>query len=376
MTRVALVCDLLEENWPSMELVADMLFRNLSQHYASTFEPFMIRPPLARRFSRFPFIGRTRAAHNADRLIGRLRDYPRYIRNNKAGYDLFHVCDHSYAHLVHDLPASQTGVFCHDLDTFRCLLQPEKEQRPAWFKRMARHILGGLQKAKIVFYTTATVRKQIEKHGLLDPASLVQAGYGISPEFGVERNQSSETLPLPVELEDTPFLLHVGSCIARKRIDVLLQVFAEVRSQHPELLLLQVGGEWTEAQTQQIKRLGIRDAVRQVPRQSHAVIAELYRRATLVLMPSEAEGFGLPVIEALACGSIVVASDIPVFREVGQDAVVYCNLDDIAAWVDTVSKLATNPLLSPNRSTRLEQAGRFSWEEHTRIVVQAYQHLM
>jgi glycosyltransferase involved in cell wall biosynthesis len=240
---------------------------------------------------------------------------------------------------------------------------------------MARHILSGLQRAALVFYTTDTVRAQIERHGLLESARLVQAPYGISDEFGAAPTppeRSLETLLAP--LQGRPFFLHVGSCIPRKRVDVLLDVFAEARRARPELQLVQVGGEWTPRQREQILRLGIAQSVRQLPRQNQSSIAALYRQATLVLMPSEAEGFGLPVVEALACGSIVLASDIPVFREVGGAAAVYCALADVPSWVDTIDRLERDRL-APDREQRLAWARRFSWAEHTRRIAQAYSSL-
>ena len=58
-------------------------------------------------------------------------------------------------------------------------------------------------------------------------------------------------------------------------------------------------------------------------------LADLYRRAALVLLPSDREGFGLPVVEAMACGTPVVASDIPALREIGGDAAAYCAPGDV-----------------------------------------------
>src|SRR5438552_8013941 len=116
-------------------------------------------------------------------MLNRLWDYPRHLPRRVDQFNLFHLCDHSYAQLAHVLPKDRSGVFCHDLDTFRCLLDPQREPRPRWFKAMARRILGGLQKAAVVFYSTTVVRRQIEAHALLDPCRLVQAPYGIAPEF-------------------------------------------------------------------------------------------------------------------------------------------------------------------------------------------------
>src|SRR5207248_5412662 len=111
------------------------------------------------------------------------------------------------------------------------------DPRPRWFRAMARRILEGMQKARVVFHATLAVREEILRHGLIDPARLVHAPFGAAPEFTSE----------PRERSGVPFLLHVGSCIPRKRIDVLLDVFAEVRAQHPNLRLLKVGGGWSRA---------------------------------------------------------------------------------------------------------------------------------
>src|SRR5438445_12563733 len=97
---------------------------------------------------------------------------------------------------------------------------------------MARRILGGLQKAVVVFYSTTAVRQQIEAHGLLDPCRLVPAPYGIAPEFRPAPLNSDATADPVDGLDGLPFLLHVGSCIPRKRIDVVLEVFARVRAHH------------------------------------------------------------------------------------------------------------------------------------------------
>jgi glycosyltransferase involved in cell wall biosynthesis len=373
--RLAVICDLVEENWPSMDLVAEMLVHHLRADHAAAVQVAPIRPRMRRRFSRLPLVGGGRAAFNADRLLNRLWDYPGYLRQHAAAFDLFHLCDHSYAQLVHVLPKDRTGVLCHDLDTFRCLLEPDREPRPPWFKAMARQILRGLQKAAVVFYTTTAVRRQIEHHGLLDPARLVLAGNGIAPEFHCRPSEPGAFAGLLAGLGGAPFLLHVGSCIPRKRIDVLLEVFGQVRARHRGLRLAQIGGEWTAAQRQHLDRLGSGAEVIQMRGLSRLVLAEFYRRATLVLLPSEAEGFGLPVAEALACGSIVVASDLAVLRETGGAAATYCPVADVPAWVETVHGLVTDPAAAPPLATRLAQAQRHSWAAYTRRILAAYQRL-
>ena len=111
----------------------------------------------------------------------------------------------------------------------------------------------------------------------------------------------------------------------------------------------------------QINQLGLEQSIVYLKGLTRSQIATLYRKATLVLLTSEAEGFGLPVIEALACGAIIVASDIPVLREVGGRAVNYCPVGDISTWVKTVDQLVINPNYSHELEIRLAQSQKYSW---------------
>jgi glycosyltransferase involved in cell wall biosynthesis len=361
---LAILSDYPEEGWPSMDLVAEMLERELQSHFPMQLQGRRVCPPFRRRASK---VSGSAAAFNFDRLLNRMRDYPRLACGIAAQWDLFHVCDHSYSQLVHSLPPGRTGVFCHDLDTFRCVLQPKLDRRPTWFRAMTRRILSGLQKAAVVFYATGEVRRQMEQHDLIDPNRLVHAPPGVAPEF------LAGDLPvtgLPPEASH-PYILHVGSTIARKRIDVLLDVFARVAASDPKLRLIQIGGQWTDAQRQQIERLKIIDRAVQVRGVPRDVLAALYRRARIVLLPSEAEGFGLPLIEALACGAPVLASDIPVLREVGGDAASYCPVGDVDRWVEAVRSTLRGPSAA-DRSARVARAAQFSWRRHAEIVLQSY----
>ena len=374
---LAVLCDLREEHWPSMDLVAAQLLQNLGAPHVAKFRAERVCPSMKTRLGRVPVLGRSRLGLNADRLLNRMWDYPVYVRSIVRDFELFHVCDHSYSQLVLEVPRDRCGVFCHDLDTFRCLLEPEKERRPAWFIAIARRVLRGMEQAAIVLYSTSTVRKQIERFGLVDARRLVHAPYGISDEFSAVRDMARGRADIPPSVADgAPFLLHVGSCIPRKRIDVLLDTFAIVRRERPELRLVQVGGEWSREQRAQLQRHGLDHAVMQLPRMQQSTIATLYRRAALVLMPSESEGFGLPVVEALACGSIVVASDIPVFREVGADAIVYCPMGDANAWAQAVEGVLADSIAVPELGRRLDWSSQFSWARQARVIAGAYESLL
>ncbi|BDC50576.1 hypothetical protein F183_A28920 [Bryobacterales bacterium F-183] len=357
--RGAVICDFHEERWPSMDLTADRLVQH-AQPEETHITLDQIRPAMRSRLQRLPGLRSNRMALNADRLANRFLDYPRYLRAIRGKYDFFHIADHSYAHLVHSLPHERTGVYCHDLDIFRCLVDPPADPRPAWFRSMAGRVLSGLQKASIVFHSTDAVRGELMKHELVDPARLVRAPFGVSTafHFSSQKNVAHES-----------YLLHVGSCIPRKRMDVLLESFASARGTHPELRLIKVGGQWTSGHQAFIESKGLSSHITHLRDHiSDDELATLYRGARIVLMPSSAEGFGLPVIEALACGATIIASDLPVFREIAGSKIKYCPVGSVREWTDRILELLSRP---PERSTE-QASAQPSWETYAGIITDAY----
>jgi glycosyltransferase involved in cell wall biosynthesis len=378
--RIAIIADYLEEGWPSMDLVADMLGDCLRREHAASVDASLVRPALRRRASRLPGLGRFRPATTFDRLANRLWDYPRHVAGLVERYDVFHLVDHSYAQLVHRLPASRTLVTCHDTDTFRSVLEPERERRSAAFRAMTRHILDGLRKAGHIACDTAATRDALVSLAGVPPGrtSVVHNGPHPSCTPAHEPTADAEAGRLLAPSEGIP-LLHVGSSIARKRIDVLLRVFAAVREARAEVRLVRVGGPLTASQRALARDLGVADAVLALPFLDRATLAAVYRRSALVLLPSDREGFGLPVLEALACGTPVVASDIEALREVGGDAVTYCPVGDVACWRASILELLQarrRPAeWAARRDAGIARAAAFSWSRYTSEIAALYRRL-
>lgn len=376
--RVAVVCDLREENWHSMNLAADMLLGGAAAGWLEGVSPARVCPPMRRVFTRpGTYAGRR---FNADRLLNRYWSYPRHLAGRREEFDVFHVVDHSYAHLVHRLPAERTVVTCHDLDTFRCLLKPDAEPRSRPFRAMTRHVLDGLRKAARVTCVSAWTREQLLSHGVLPPERVEVVHNGVSPLYTPAHdpaaNAEAERLLGPAS-DDAPELLHVGSTVGRKRLDVLLRVFAEVRREFGGARLVRVGGEFGEAQLGLVEELRLGDSIVVLPFLEGRVLAAVYRRAALLLQPSEREGFGLPVAEALASGLPVLASDLPVLREVGGVAASYRAAGDVAEWAEGAVGLLKERKEDParwsaRRAEGVSHARRFSWEVYARRMASIY----
>ena len=371
--KLGIVCDYLEEGWFSMDICAKMLHDRASKLPDANINVSQIRPTFERRFQYLSSVLGKHQSFNADRCINRYWEYPRYLQSCHQNFDFFHIADHSYAHLVHSLPAARTGVFCHDLDAFKSIVKPDTYTGSRSYREIAKRILGGMQKAAIVFHTTNTVRQQIERYQLIDPARLVSAPLGVASEYRLEPILDDQIASvLEKQLQGKPFILHVGSCVPRKRIDLLLAIFSQLRDRLPELTLVKVGGEWSQSQKQQIMALNIGESIVHLTQLTNRTIAALYQKSALVLMTSEAEGFGLPVIEALACGSIVIASDIPVLPEVGGDAAIYCPVGDISIWVDRAQAAIVRSDFAPSLELRLARSALYCWDKHARLVMNSY----
>jgi glycosyltransferase involved in cell wall biosynthesis len=380
--RVGVVSDYLEEHWPSMNLVADML-TNFLQAQNAELEVTQLRPAMQPRLARIPFLEQWRTALNGDRLLNRFLDYPRWLQARIQNFDLFHVVDHSYSQLLHVLPRGRAVVTCHDLDTFRCLLEPEREVRSRSFRAMCRRSLDGFLQAAHVIAVSEATRQELLRHKLFPADAISVIPNGVDPTCSPGPDPESDKvaagwMPLDDSTTSAPavWLLNVGNTMQRKRLDVLVRVFAAVHEDFPEARLLRVGG-FTPAQTEMIRELNIGRAVVTVPFLERSALAAVYRRAALLVHTAEAEGFGLPLVEAMACGCPVAASDIPVLREVGGPVASYSPVGDIGAWRQTLLELLQEKRREPSqwesrRERSIAWAGRYSWAENARQTASIY----
>jgi glycosyltransferase involved in cell wall biosynthesis len=234
---------------------------------------------------------------------------------------------------------------------------------------MASWTLSGMRRAHTVFHSTDAVRHELLTSRLVTEDRLVHAPYGICVEFQPASGAYDEDVRRRF---GGGYLLHVGSCIPRKNTEFLLQIHAALKKRNPLARLVQVGGTWSTEEQEVIHRERLEASVHQLRGVSRDELAAIYRQAAVVLLPSKAEGFGLPVIEALACGAQVIASDLPVLKEVGGDVVIYRQVGDLAGWCEAIAEEAGKPRNTFSVAARADRAAQFSWAEHARIIATRY----
>lgn len=158
------------------------------------------------------------------------------------------------------------------------------------------------------------------------------------------------------------FILYVGARYRYKDFDILLRSYANWPSRF-EIGLVCVGGEeWTETEKQDLFRYGLDTLVTLYPQVDDLHLCRLYNQALAFIYPSRYEGFGIPLLEAMACGCPVIASRIPSSVEVAGDVPIFFtpgNMDELIAALDQTVHEGRS---APRTVAGLALARQYSWE--------------
>jgi len=200
--------------------------------------------------------------------------------------------------------------------------------------------------------------------------------HGLSPSFGPSNKESlSDLMP-----DHRPYMLTVSSVGQHKNIETLLQGFAGMTVKGiDENLQLLIAGATLDAKLHRAllvlaNSLGIADRVEFLGRMDPESLATLYRQAKVFVFPSRLESFGIPLIEAMACGVPVVASSLPVCREICQDAASYFTPGDPESLAEKVLTLLSNGHLVDSMIEKgRRRAAEFSWDKTARQLVEIFE---
>lgn len=267
-------------------------------------------------------------------------------------------------------PGTQTAVTIHDTVPWT---HPETltAQGVRWHKAMTKRAYRFAD--AIVVPTHAVAAQLSEYYDFGDRLRVI--GGAVSPDLVVPTNadEVADDLDLPER-----YALSVGTLEPRKGLEPLLQAMAHPDA--PRIPLLVVGPEgWGDVKVDEVAtRLGLGpDRVRVLGHVPDATLAVLLQRASVFVFPSLAEGFGLPVVEALSLGTPVVHSDAPALVEVSAGAAVVVPRSDAAGYPERLAQALFQVANDVDLSTRLGIAGldrarAFSWRDSAEKVWQLH----
>jgi glycosyltransferase involved in cell wall biosynthesis len=203
----------------------------------------------------------------------------------------------------------------------------------------------------------------------------VIAAYGLRPERvraipnGYDRTRFTPT-GLTTDDGGVPYVLYVGNLLPHKNVRRLIEAVARVARQSAVRLV--IAGSGIPARVAELRSLAHRVGahLELMPYVPHQELPALYRGARLLAMPSLAEGFGLPALEAMACGTAVIAGSTSAMPEVVGDAGLLVDPEDTGAIADAILRLLTQDSLRKDLIARgLARATQFSWERTARQVL-------
>lgn len=211
-------------------------------------------------------------------------------------------------------------------------------------------------------------------------SNVVAIHCGVNGEFtGIDRRQAPEAVALATGKQG-PYILYVGNLKPHKNVSCLLRAFALLRERRaiPHRLLI-VGSDkkGTSSLALESSQLGISDSTDFISGVEQGLLPKVYAGADVLVMPSRIEGFGLPVLEAMSCGTPVVCSNAASLPEVGGDAVAYFDPSNVEELSITLERVLDSPSLQDEmRKKGMQRAAKFSWQESVRKHVEVYRKVL
>lgn len=271
--------------------------------------------------------------------------------------DIFHGLDIIAPHLK--IPAVIT---LHDLTT---LLFPNFHTKfNAAYQKIALPLMTR-RASRIIADSFSTRRDAISLLGI--PEDLIEVVYlGVNHDIFYPRAEA-EQIACQNFGDVGKYILGVGTLEPRKNLRALLQAICTLGDEAPVLILAGAKG-WGESELfKEVERLGLTKKVVFTGFVSEDVLANLYSAASAFVYPSYYEGFGLPVLEAMACGAPVICSNTSSLPEVAGGAGILVSPNDIESLAGAIRLLLSNQDTNKKmRAKSLDQAAKFTWQ-HTAL---------
>lgn len=243
------------------------------------------------------------------------------------------------------------------------------------------------ERADAIVFISRFTRNEFLRFHRVDPGRLHVVPNGVSARFHPVPEEEARARTRELGLA-SPFLLWVGSRERRKNLLGLVEIFGRVAAEEPNVELALIGmrpweegarvhgaAHWSGREVEdRIRELGLERRVRVLGTVPLEDLLALYTRARAFVFPSLYEGFGLPILEAMACGAPVVAADRTAVPEVVGEAGLLEDPDDPEAFAASVLRvLRDDDLVRELRGSGLERAAGFGWERCARDTLAVYE---
>jgi len=288
-------------------------------------------------------------------------------------YDLYLIANQNLSFLK----LKPKVVFCHDV--IHCVYPQSKK-----YRLPGKLLYSGLKKAEFIIAASKSTQRDLMKTYLIpeEKISVIYEGVNhkrFKPEVKGKHIYKKYNLSPKYR-----YIFHISSETSRKNVEGLIKAFYQLKTKYKltNLKLLKAGKPQYQRDRKRllnlIKKLGLQEDTIFLDYVSEKDLPGLYNIAELFVFPSFYEGFGLPVLEAMACGAPIISSNISSLPEIVGDAGIMVNPHNISDLAEAIHKVLGNKELRKNMISKgLERARIFSWktsaEETLKICERVYE---
>jgi glycosyltransferase involved in cell wall biosynthesis len=280
---------------------------------------------------------------------------------------------HSPDYVLPPTRGARSVVTVHDLSF---LTVPEAAD-PRLRRYLSRAVPRAVARADHVLADSHSTRDDLVTHLGVEPQRITVVYPGVDPRFRPLDEAAVQFVRARYDLQE-PFILAVGTLEPRKNFPTLIEAYARLQDfgvALSEVQLVIAGGKgWLyEGIFAAVERLGLGERVRFLDFVPDPDLPALYNAAAVFAFPSLYEGFGLPPLEAMACGTPVITSNVSSLPEVVGDAALTVPPTDVAALAEALARALTDEHLRATlRQQGLQQAARFTWDAAARTLLAVY----
>jgi glycosyltransferase involved in cell wall biosynthesis len=313
------------------------------------------------------------------KIYERLWHFPQKVTQQKA--DIFHIVDHSEAHITYWLKKTGKAVVvtCHDLinfysqDNLSNSVRLPLISRSLWIKA-----IKGMKHADGVITVSNMTAKDTTRILDIQPIDISVIPNAVESTFKPLSQEVINSLRFKYGISsETICLLNIGSNHPRKNISKILEVIDILNQRGLSIHFWKAGADFSNEQKLFIFNRGLQKHISYLGIPDKSTLVEIYNAADILLAPSLHEGFGITLLEAMACGTPVITSKVSAMPEVVGDAGVLVDPNNPQAIADAVCELQANSNYRQSLIIKgLARAKDFTWENTAEKIARVYEKLI
>ncbi len=273
-------------------------------------------------------------------------------------YDLYLIANQNLSFLK----LRPKVVFCHDI-----IHQVYPRSKKHWL--LSKLLYSGLKKAEFIITASGSTKRDLMRFYSIPEERISVVYEGVNRERFKPGSSGSSNIFQKYRLSPLHrYVLHISSEAPRKNVDGLIKAFHQLKTndEFSDVKLLKAGNPQYQRDRKKslklIRQLGLQEDIIFLGYVPEEDLSELYNMAELFVFPSFYEGFGLPVLEAMACGTPVITSRVSSLPEIGGNAAIMVNPDNIGDLAGAMHKVLGNEELKRKMIDKgLKRANLFSW---------------